>query len=86
MLINMKTRGRTSTPTNRSTASRPKDLKNMLLARDGRYSVVGRIIDDTGPMPATPPANGMATLQVAHIIPFNASRRIPLRGMLSKFP
>ncbi|KAK9237827.1 hypothetical protein V1525DRAFT_456436 [Lipomyces kononenkoae] len=85
MLINMKTRGRTPTPTNRSTASRPKDLKNVLLVRDGRYSVVGRIMDDAGPMPSTPPAHGMATLQVAHIIPFNASRRIHLRTMLSKF-
>ncbi|KAK9235236.1 hypothetical protein V1525DRAFT_410532 [Lipomyces kononenkoae] len=72
MLINMKARGRTPTPTNRSTASWPKDLKNMLLARDGRYSVVGQIMDDTGPMPSNPPAHGIATLQVAHIIPFNA--------------
>ncbi|KAK9368253.1 hypothetical protein V1509DRAFT_609772 [Lipomyces kononenkoae] len=85
MLINMKARGKTPTPTNRSTASRPRDLKNMLLARDGRFSVVGGMMDNTGPIPAVPPANGMTTLQVAHIIPFNASRRIPLRAMLSKF-
>ncbi|KAK9251892.1 hypothetical protein V1507DRAFT_259910 [Lipomyces tetrasporus] len=85
MLINMRIRGRTPTPTNRSTGSRPKDLKKMLLARDGRFSVVGGIMDNTGPMPTAPPANGMATLQVVHIIPFSASRRIPLRLMLSKF-
>ncbi|KAK9251860.1 hypothetical protein V1507DRAFT_463328 [Lipomyces tetrasporus] len=42
-------------------------------------------MDNTGPIPAVPPANGMTTLQVAHITPFNASRRIPLRAMLSKF-
>ncbi|KAK9364460.1 hypothetical protein V1509DRAFT_636304 [Lipomyces kononenkoae] len=85
MLINMRARGRTPTPTNRSTASRPKNLKNTLIARDGRFSVVGGMMDNTGPIPAVPPANGMARLHVAHIIPFNASRRIPLRHMLSKF-
>ncbi|KAK9323689.1 hypothetical protein V1517DRAFT_319572 [Lipomyces orientalis] len=85
LLINMRARGRTPTPTNRSTASRPKDLKNMLLARDGRYSVVGGIMDNTGPVPAEPPANGMARLHVVHIIPFSASHRTPLRIMLSKF-
>ncbi|KAK9494052.1 hypothetical protein V1508DRAFT_454895 [Lipomyces doorenjongii] len=85
MLINMKGKGKTPTPTNRSTGSRPKDLKETLLDRDGRFSVVGGIMDDAGPMPTAPPANGMTTLQVAHIIPFNASRRIPLRLMLSKF-
>ncbi|KAK9234726.1 hypothetical protein V1525DRAFT_391146 [Lipomyces kononenkoae] len=85
MLINMRARGRTPTPTNRSTASRPKNLKNALIARDGRFSVVGGMMDNTGPVPAVPPANGMARLHVAHIIPFNASRRIPLRQMLSKF-
>ncbi|KAJ8097629.1 hypothetical protein POJ06DRAFT_261939 [Lipomyces tetrasporus] len=85
MLLNMRDRGRTPTPTNRSTASRPKHLKRMLLDRDGWFSVVGGIMDDAGPMPTEPLANGMATLHVAHIIPFSASRRIPLRHMLSKF-
>ncbi|KAK9244202.1 hypothetical protein V1506DRAFT_561410 [Lipomyces tetrasporus] len=42
-------------------------------------------MDNTGPMPTTPPPNGMATLQVENIIPFSASRRISLRHMLSKF-
>ncbi|KAK9388845.1 hypothetical protein V1515DRAFT_614356 [Lipomyces mesembrius] len=70
----MKGRGRTPTPTNRSTASRPKDLKEMLPARDGRCSLVGRIMDDAGPVPNSPLPNGMATLQVAHIIPFSARR------------
>ncbi|KAK9364522.1 hypothetical protein V1509DRAFT_543347, partial [Lipomyces kononenkoae] len=81
----MMARGRTPTPTNRSTASRPKNLKEMLLARDGRFSVVGQIMDDSGPVPSLPPSNGMARLHVAHIIPFSASRRLPLRVMLSKF-
>ncbi|KAK9312476.1 hypothetical protein V1522DRAFT_371985 [Lipomyces starkeyi] len=85
MLINMKGRGKTPAPTNRSTASRPKNLKEMLLARDGRFSVVGRIMDDEGPVPNSPLPNGMATLETAHIIPFNASRHNPMRFMLSKF-
>ncbi|KAK9384912.1 hypothetical protein V1515DRAFT_541028 [Lipomyces mesembrius] len=85
MLINMKGRGKTPTPTNRSTASRPKNLKEMLLARDGRFSVVGRIMDDAGPVPNSELPNGMARLHVARIIPFSASRRNPLRFMLSKF-
>ncbi|KAK9234003.1 hypothetical protein V1525DRAFT_452936 [Lipomyces kononenkoae] len=78
MLIDMKGKGKTPTPTNRSTASRPKDLKE-------KFSVVGGIMDDTGPLPIPPPANGRSTLQVAHIIPFSAIQRNPLRLMLSKF-
>ncbi|KAK9372948.1 uncharacterized protein V1513DRAFT_427024 [Lipomyces chichibuensis] len=85
MLMNMLARGKTPTPTNRSTASRPKNLKELLLARDGRFSAVGRIMDDTGPVPNSPLPNGMARLHVAHIIPFSASHRSPLRLMLSKF-
>ncbi|KAK9494053.1 hypothetical protein V1508DRAFT_414300, partial [Lipomyces doorenjongii] len=42
-------------------------------------------MDDAGPMPTAPPANGMALLEAAHIIPFSASRHNPLRLMLSKF-
>ncbi|KAK9349632.1 hypothetical protein V1523DRAFT_443088 [Lipomyces doorenjongii] len=42
-------------------------------------------MDDTGPVPNSPLPNGMALLEAAHIIPFSASRRIPLRLMLSKF-
>ncbi|KAK9235315.1 hypothetical protein V1525DRAFT_410348 [Lipomyces kononenkoae] len=85
MLINMRARGRTPTPTNRSTASRPKNLKNTLLDRDGRISVVGRVMEDAAPVPNSPLPNGMARLHVARIIPFSASRRHPLRVMLSKF-
>ncbi|KAK9351645.1 hypothetical protein V1523DRAFT_441760 [Lipomyces doorenjongii] len=85
MFVNMMARGKTPTPTNRSTASMPKNLKETLLARDGRFSVVGRIMDDAGPVPNSPLPNGMARLHVAHIIPFSASLRTPLRIMLSKF-
>ncbi|KAK9496288.1 hypothetical protein V1508DRAFT_401568 [Lipomyces doorenjongii] len=56
-------RGKNPTPTNRSTASMPKNLKETLLARDGRFR----------PVPNSPLPNGMARLHVAHIIPFSAS-------------
>ncbi|KAK9362996.1 hypothetical protein V1504DRAFT_489953 [Lipomyces starkeyi] len=72
----MKAIGKTPTPSDRNTASRKqKNLRQLLLARDGQFR----------PLPTSPPPNGMATLHVAHIIPFSASNRSPMRVMLSKF-
>ncbi|KAK9482744.1 hypothetical protein V1527DRAFT_498935 [Lipomyces starkeyi] len=86
MLIDMKAKGKTPTPSDRNTASRKQmGLKQLLLSRDGQFSVVGGIMDDTGPLPASPPPYGRGTLHVAHIIPFSASNRRPMRVMLSKF-
>ncbi|KAK9359747.1 hypothetical protein V1504DRAFT_425036 [Lipomyces starkeyi] len=86
MLIDLKAKGKTPTPSDRNTASRKqKNLKQQLLARDGQFSVVGGIMDDTGPLPTPAPPNGRATLHVAHIIPFSVSSRSPLRITLSKF-
>ncbi|KAK9236845.1 hypothetical protein V1525DRAFT_378588 [Lipomyces kononenkoae] len=86
MLIDLKAKGKTPAPSDRNTASRKqKNLKQLLLARDGQFSVVGGVMEDTGPLPIPAPPNGRATLHVAHIIPFSASNRSPLRVMLSKF-
>ncbi|KAK9347914.1 hypothetical protein V1522DRAFT_399795 [Lipomyces starkeyi] len=86
MLIYLKAKGKTPTPSDRNTASRKQqNLKQLLLARDGQFNVVGGIMDDTGPLPASPPPYGRGTLHVAHIIPFSASNRRPMRVMLSKF-
>ncbi|KAK9354302.1 hypothetical protein V1523DRAFT_408473 [Lipomyces doorenjongii] len=86
MLIDLKVKGKSPTPSDRNTASRKqKNLKQLLLARDGQFSVVGGVMEDTGPLPIPAPPNGRATLHAAHIIPFSASNRSTLRVMLSKF-
>ncbi|KAK9494038.1 hypothetical protein V1508DRAFT_445071 [Lipomyces doorenjongii] len=53
----------------------PKNTSNLGRHRDGRFSVVGGIMDDAGPMPTAPPANGMTTLQLSY----------SFKLMLSKF-
>ncbi|KAK9486211.1 hypothetical protein V1527DRAFT_451364 [Lipomyces starkeyi] len=81
--IPMKGKGKTPTPSSRSTATRKQvDFKQKLLERDGSISVLGEVMDATGTTPDTPsnPA-GTEILIAAHIIPFCANNRPRLRAL-----
>ncbi|KAK9374213.1 uncharacterized protein V1513DRAFT_446356, partial [Lipomyces chichibuensis] len=87
MLILMKAKGKTPTPSDESTASRNQaNFKKKLLERDGVFSVVGGVMEDSEITLSTPqPPHGSETLTAAHIIPFSASSRSRLRYLLSIF-
>ncbi|KAK9428348.1 hypothetical protein V1505DRAFT_416931 [Lipomyces doorenjongii] len=72
MLIPMKTKGKTPTPSE-------------LIRRDGWFSVVGQVLEKDAPSQIIPLSTGSGRLQVAHIMPFSASKRKPLRNLLSVF-
>ncbi|KAJ8098925.1 hypothetical protein POJ06DRAFT_213263 [Lipomyces tetrasporus] len=87
LLLSMRAKGKTPTPSGRSTATRKqRDFKQKLLARDGSFSVVGGVMERSECMPDTPlPPHGTETLIAAHIIPFCISSRPCLRQLLSIF-
>ncbi|KAK9324479.1 hypothetical protein V1517DRAFT_49340 [Lipomyces orientalis] len=87
LLIPMKAKGRTPTPSSTSTASRNQAIfKRKLLERDGSFSVLGGAMDESTVVPGmVRPPHGTSTLIAAHIIPFSASSRPRLRRLLSIF-
>ncbi|KAK9489265.1 hypothetical protein V1508DRAFT_378123 [Lipomyces doorenjongii] len=87
LLIPMKVKGKTPTPSSTSTASRNQaGFKRKLLERDGSFSVVGGVMEESELMDYMPdPLHGTSTLIAAHIIPFSASSRPRLRHLLSVF-
>ncbi|KAK9372527.1 uncharacterized protein V1513DRAFT_451970 [Lipomyces chichibuensis] len=84
LLIPMKAKGKTPTPSDGSTSSRSRNLKQKLLDRDGWLSAVGRVMDLSAPWPMIPNQD-YDHLEVAHIIPFSASSSSSFRTILSRF-
>ncbi|KAK9357342.1 hypothetical protein V1504DRAFT_442872 [Lipomyces starkeyi] len=80
----MKTKGKTPTPSDGSTSSRSRNLKQNLLDRDGWLCAVGRVMDLSAPWPMIPNQD-YDHLEVAHIIPFSAISGSSFRTMLSRF-
>ncbi|KAK9320272.1 hypothetical protein V1517DRAFT_329791 [Lipomyces orientalis] len=83
----MKAKGKTPTPSTRSTSSRKQgDFERKLLERDGNFAVVGRMMEASAFVPGMQrPLYGSSRLIAAHVIPFSASSRPRLRHLLSIF-
>ncbi|KAK9350154.1 hypothetical protein V1523DRAFT_446765 [Lipomyces doorenjongii] len=82
----MKVKGMNPTPSDGSTSSRSRSLKQKLLNRDGRFAAVGLVIGKTASVGLTSIHDpDYDVLEVAHIIPSSASSRSSLRAMVSRF-
>ncbi|KAK9238493.1 hypothetical protein V1525DRAFT_375014 [Lipomyces kononenkoae] len=77
---------KSSSSSRKSKSSRDSDVKDIILARDGMISPVGRAVDKSAPrhIRQTAPER-VVQLQAAHIMPFKLAKYSTMQSLLSMF-
>ncbi|KAK9243428.1 hypothetical protein V1506DRAFT_386437 [Lipomyces tetrasporus] len=77
---------KSSSSSRKTELSRDSDVKNIILARDGMISPVGRVIDKSAPRHIRQTASErVVRLQAAHIMSFKLAKYSAMQSLLSMF-